>query len=96
MTAPCPPPREPSPPKIALPPGACDTHAHVFGPASRFPYTPDRSYTPPDAPLEKYLSMLDTLGFTHARWCKGARMAATTARCSTRSHAVRSACAASR
>src|SRR3954454_3533655 len=64
MTAPCPPPREPSPPKIALPSGACDTHAHVFGPASRFPYTPERSYTPPDAPLEKYLAMLDTLGFT--------------------------------
>ena len=55
MTDPCPPPREPSPPKIPLPAGACDTHAHVFGPAARFPYTPDRSYTPPDAPLEKYL-----------------------------------------
>ncbi len=63
MTDPCPPPREPSPPKIPLPAGACDTHAHVFGPVARFPYTPDRSYTPPDAPLEKYLKMLDTLGF---------------------------------
>jgi predicted TIM-barrel fold metal-dependent hydrolase len=63
MTAPCPPPRDPSPTKIPLPPGACDTHAHVFGAASRFPYTHDRSYTPPDAPLEKYLAMLDTLGF---------------------------------
>jgi predicted TIM-barrel fold metal-dependent hydrolase len=34
----------------------------VFGPAARFPYALDRSYTPPDAPLEKYLAMLDTLG----------------------------------
>jgi predicted TIM-barrel fold metal-dependent hydrolase len=71
MTDPCPPPREPSPPKIPLPAGACDTHAHVFGPAARFPYTPDRSYTPPDAPLEKYLKMLDTLGFARGALVQG-------------------------
>src|ERR1700724_465113 len=59
----CPPPREPSPPKLAMPANACDTHAHVFGPASQFPYAEDRSYTPPDAPLAKYLGMLDMLGF---------------------------------
>ena len=59
----CLPPREVSRPKVPLPPDACDTHAHVFGPADRFPYADDRSYTPPDAPLEKYLGMLDTLGF---------------------------------
>jgi predicted TIM-barrel fold metal-dependent hydrolase len=46
-----------------MPANACDTHAHVFGPASQFPYAEDRSYTPPDAPLAKYLGMLDTLGF---------------------------------
>ena len=71
MTDPCPPPRAPSAPKIALPAGACDTHAHVFGPAARFPYTPDRSYTPPDAPLEKYLKMLDTLGFARGALVQG-------------------------
>ena len=59
----CLPPREVTRPKGPLPAGACDTHAHVFGPADRFPYADDRSYTPPDAPLEKYLDMLDTLGF---------------------------------
>jgi len=59
----CPPLREPTRPKIPPPPNACDTHAHVFGPAARFPYADDRSYTPPDAPLEKYLRMLDTIGF---------------------------------
>jgi predicted TIM-barrel fold metal-dependent hydrolase len=59
----CPAPREPSRPRIPLPPKACDTHAHVFGPATRFPYAADRSYTPPDAPLARYLGMLDTLGF---------------------------------
>src|SRR3954470_3844152 len=59
----CPPPRSPSRPKIPLPAGACDTHAHVFGPAARFAYAADRSYTPPDAPLQKYLGMLDRVGF---------------------------------
>jgi len=59
----CLPPCEVSRPKVPLPANACDTHAHVFGPADRFPYAADRSYTPPDASLEKYLGMLDTLGF---------------------------------
>jgi predicted TIM-barrel fold metal-dependent hydrolase len=43
----------------------------VFGPASRFPYGEDRSYTPPDAPLEKYLHMLDTLGFARGGLVQG-------------------------
>jgi predicted TIM-barrel fold metal-dependent hydrolase len=59
----CLPPLEPTRPKQAPPPKACDTHAHVFGPAARFPYADDRSYTPPDAPLAKYLAMLDAVGF---------------------------------
>lgn len=42
--------------------GACDCHAHVFGPAARFPYAEPRSYTPDDAPLAAYLAMLDRLG----------------------------------
>jgi 2-pyrone-4,6-dicarboxylate lactonase len=47
-------PPDPNPvkPAVSLPPGACDAHCHVFGPASKFPYAPDRSYTPPDAPVE--------------------------------------------
>jgi predicted TIM-barrel fold metal-dependent hydrolase len=67
----CPAPREPMRPKIPPPPGACDTHAHVFGPAARFPYAADRSYTPPDAPLAKYLGMLDTLGFARGVLVQG-------------------------
>ncbi len=67
----CPPPREPSRPQTPLPANACDTHAHVFGPASRFPYAADRSYTPPDAPLAKYLGMLDTLGFARGVLVQG-------------------------
>ncbi|MCA6112013.1 amidohydrolase family protein [Bradyrhizobium cenepequi] len=67
----CLPPREVSRPKLPLPPGACDTHAHVFGPSDHFPYAEDRSYTPPDAPLEKYLDMLDTLGFARGVLVQG-------------------------
>src|ERR1700733_8378651 len=59
----CLPPLEPTRPSVAPPPNACDTHAHVFGPAARFAYADDRSYTPPDAPLAKYLAMLDVVGF---------------------------------
>jgi predicted TIM-barrel fold metal-dependent hydrolase len=59
----CPEPREPSRPKLPPPPQSCDCHCHVFGPASQFPYAGDRSYTPPDAPLAKYLGMLVTVGF---------------------------------
>jgi predicted TIM-barrel fold metal-dependent hydrolase len=67
----CLPPRDVSRPKVPPPPNACDTHAHVFGPSERFPYADDRSYTPPDAPLEKYLDMLDTIGFTRGVLVQG-------------------------
>ena len=68
---PCLPPREVTRPKIPPPPNACDTHAHVFGPAERFAYAEDRSYTPPDAPLEKYLGMLDAIGFARGVLVQG-------------------------
>src|SRR5881397_4293856 len=71
MVPACLPPRPVSRPKVPLPPGAGDTHAHVFGPSDRFPYADDRSYTPPDAPLEKYLGMLDTIGFTRGVLVQG-------------------------
>ena len=71
MTAPCSQPREPPQPKIALPPGACDTHAHVFGLASRFPYTPDRSYTPPDASPSVNTDQLCQKYATHQQTSRG-------------------------
>jgi predicted TIM-barrel fold metal-dependent hydrolase len=43
----------------------------VFGPSDRFPYAEDRSYTPPDAPLEKYLGMLDAIGFARGVLVQG-------------------------
>ena len=53
----------PSKPRFKVPPGAVDAHCHVFGPASRFPYAPERKYTPVDAPKEKLFALRDFLGF---------------------------------
>ena len=49
-------------PRIKIPPGAWDTHFHVLGPQARFPYSPKRKYTPPDAPLDRALALHDALG----------------------------------
>jgi 2-pyrone-4,6-dicarboxylate lactonase len=53
-------------PVLRLPRGACDSHAHVFGPWSRYPYARARVYTPPDAPPQTYQSLLATLGIDRA------------------------------
>ncbi len=52
----------PKPPRQKPPPGAWDSHAHIFGPAGKFPYAPGRGYTPPDAPAEAFVALLDHLG----------------------------------
>ena len=63
----CPPPDpDPVAPSLALPPGACDAHCHVFGPARKFPYAADRSYTPPDAPVENLRRLHAKLGVSRA------------------------------
>src|SRR3954464_13688887 len=41
--------------------GACDCHAHVCGPESRYAYSPARLYTPEDALPADYRRMLDSL-----------------------------------
>ena len=53
-------------PRYVPPPGACDAHCHVFGPGNRFPYAPNRSYTPPDAPKEKLAALHRHLGLSRA------------------------------
>ena len=53
-------------PQFKLPPGACDAHCHVFGPAARFPYAPNRRYTPQDAPKEMLRALHDHLGVARA------------------------------
>lgn len=42
-------------PRFKLPPGACDCHVHVYGPAARFPFQPshaERSFEAPKDALE--------------------------------------------
>ncbi|ANN78464.1 hypothetical protein BAU07_16320 [Bordetella flabilis] len=53
-------------PRFRMPPNACDCHAHIFGPAHRFPYSPQRSYTPEDCTVEDYEKLLATLGIDRA------------------------------
>lgn len=61
-----PPVAKPTVPTRSLPPGSCDSHAHVFGPATRYPYAEPRGYTPHDASLEDYAGLLHHLGFERA------------------------------
>jgi len=49
-------------PSFAVPRGAADCHAHVFGPRERYPYAAKRYYSPPPVFLADYLAMLDALG----------------------------------
>ena len=54
----------PSKPRYKPPAGAVDAHCHVFGPEAKFPYAPERKYTPCDAPKEKLFALRDFLGFS--------------------------------
>jgi len=53
----------PSKPKFKLPAGAVDAHCHVFGPGAKFPYAPERKYTPCDASKQQLYALRDHLGF---------------------------------
>jgi predicted TIM-barrel fold metal-dependent hydrolase len=55
---------QPHAPRFVLPANACDTHAHLFGPAARYPYQATRGYTPPDATDEAYRALHRVLGVT--------------------------------
>jgi len=52
----------PQKPRIVLPPGACDAHVHVFGPAAKFPFALNRAFTPGDAPKERLFALHADLG----------------------------------
>ncbi len=64
---PCPgPDRHPKRPAFAMPPGACDTHVHVFGPQAQFPFSDARSYTPEDCTVEGLMQLHAVLGIERA------------------------------
>jgi len=54
----------PSKPRFVLPTGSVDAHCHVFGPGDRFPFAPERKYTPCDAGKDRLFELRDHLGFT--------------------------------
>lgn len=53
-------------PRYQMPAGSTDAHCHVFGPAAKFPYAPNRRYTPEDAPKEALAALHDHLGVQRA------------------------------
>jgi 2-pyrone-4,6-dicarboxylate lactonase len=52
----------PSQPRLVLPPGACDSHVHIFGPAAQFPFSDARNFTPADAGKEALFALHRQLG----------------------------------
>ncbi|KAI0141236.1 amidohydrolase 2 [Xylariaceae sp. FL1272] len=75
----------PSAPAFQLPPGAIDSHCHVFGPGETYPYAPERKYTPCDASQAQLFALRDHLGFSRnvivQATCHGADNRALVAAC---------------
>jgi 2-pyrone-4,6-dicarboxylate lactonase len=57
-----PPDRNPKTPKLRLPTGAVDTHIHLFGPATNYPFHPDSKYISEDILPEHNIALQDALG----------------------------------
>jgi 2-pyrone-4,6-dicarboxylate lactonase len=56
----------PKTPRLKCPPGACDSHIHLFGPAGKYPFAPDSPYTSRDALPEASIALQDRLGLSAA------------------------------
>ena len=52
----------PRKPLFELPPNSCDSHCHIFGPSSQFPYLEERTWTPVDAGKNDLFALHDYLG----------------------------------
>jgi 2-pyrone-4,6-dicarboxylate lactonase len=53
-------------PNFKLPRGAIDTHTHIFGPASKYPFAADRTYSAPEAPLSMFRDVHAKIGCDRA------------------------------
>ena len=53
---------KPREPRLIAPSGATDTHFHIFGPSTVYPYIAEREYTPPDATPSAYIHLREILG----------------------------------
>ncbi|MDA8050045.1 MAG: amidohydrolase family protein [Rhodospirillales bacterium] len=49
-------------PRLKAPAGSTDCHFHIFGPHARYPLSPGRRYTPPEATVGQYRALAATLG----------------------------------
>ena len=60
------PPADPAAPRRPLPPDACDSHVHVFGPQADYPLDGRRDYTPHVCTLDDYRRVMRALGLARA------------------------------
>ena len=56
----------PQQPRFKAPQRATDTHFHILGPPTSYPYVEEREYTPPDALPSACRRLFDTLGIQRA------------------------------
>lgn len=57
---------DPKTPRLKAPNGACDSHIHLFGPASKYPFAADSPYHAHEASPETLVALQDTLGLSTA------------------------------
>jgi predicted TIM-barrel fold metal-dependent hydrolase len=55
-----------TPPKFKAPPGTWDCHIHIVGPVEKYPYVPNRSYTPAESSADDYSRVMAALRVDHA------------------------------
>lgn len=59
-----PPDLNPRKPRLICPPGAVDSHFHLFGPAADYPFVPDTPYVTGDALAKTLIAMHDRIGIS--------------------------------
>ena len=53
-------------PRLVAPPGSTDCHFHIFGPEERYPYVPQRRFTPPTVTEAEFAAVCRKLGIDRA------------------------------